>query len=121
MRYRVLRNKSYFFYIIAQALSKVGDGLYTIAIMWLLLKISGGSGLAVGINSTFGCFFPESLIISLSISSVSILDSPANYFSTTNCNDFHNFPSKFFIIFCFNFIKTINLVDALSDFNFDLR
>jgi MFS family permease len=54
MRYRVLRNKSYFFYIIAQALSKVGDGLYTIAIMWLLIKISGGSGLAVG--GAFGIF-----------------------------------------------------------------
>jgi Bacterial protein of unknown function (DUF894). len=56
MRYRVLRNKSYFFYIIAQALSKVGDGLYTIAIMWLLIKISGGSGLAVGGAFGIGIF-----------------------------------------------------------------
>jgi len=52
MRYKVLRNKNYLYYTIGQTFSKVGDGLYTVAIMWLLLKISGNKGLAVG--SAFG-------------------------------------------------------------------
>ncbi|MGC8789543.1 MAG: MFS transporter [Caldisericum sp.] len=48
MKYRLLREKSFFLYVFGQTVSVLGDGLYLIAIMWLILKITDNRGLAVG-------------------------------------------------------------------------
>ena len=48
MNYRILRNRNYLLYIIGQALSEFGNGLYLIAITWLLSEVTGSKGIAVG-------------------------------------------------------------------------
>ena len=48
MKYRLLREKNFFLYVLGQTVSVLGDGLYQIAIMWFILKITNNRGLAVG-------------------------------------------------------------------------
>jgi MFS family permease len=43
-----MKNKSFIFYVTGQAVSVLGDGVYQIAIMWLIMKITNNKGLAVG-------------------------------------------------------------------------
>jgi MFS family permease len=43
-----MKNKNFIFYVAGQAVSVLGDGVYQIAIMWLIMKITNNKGLAVG-------------------------------------------------------------------------
>ena len=43
-----MKNRSFIFYVAGQAVSVLGDGVYQIAIMWLIMKITNNKGLAVG-------------------------------------------------------------------------
>jgi len=48
MKNQLLFNKSFFFYLIGQTISSLGDGFYMIGFMWLALKLSGGKGIVLG-------------------------------------------------------------------------
>jgi Na+/melibiose symporter-like transporter len=43
-----MKSKSFIFYVAGQAVSVLGDNVYQIAIMWLIMKITNNKGLAVG-------------------------------------------------------------------------
>ncbi|WP_041726000.1 MFS transporter [Caldisericum exile] len=48
MNYVIFRNRDFLLYVIGQVLSELGNGLYLIAITWLLSEVTGSKGIAVG-------------------------------------------------------------------------
>lgn len=44
----LLRNRSFFLYLVGQTISSLGDGFYLIGFMWLAMNLSGGKGLVLG-------------------------------------------------------------------------